>query len=147
LSKNLFPIIKNIINAGFESKLVATIFGKNIRNLSGKYNNKIDYNRILEMLQFIKSNNLENEIVYKILPELFKTPESKFETILSDLNFKKYSKEEIILKIESLNKEFEKVARNNNKQNKVSWIMEELRNIAFGNIRFSELYKIVSEKV
>ena len=147
LSKNLFPTIENIINEGFDTKFVAKLFSQNIRNLSGKSKNKVNYDRILEMLQFIKTNNLENEIAFKILPELFKTPDTKFETILTDLKFKRYTKEEIMLKIDSLNKEFGKVAKNKTKENKISWIMEELRNIAVGNIDFSELYKLIKENI
>ena len=145
LSKNLYPYVETAIKKGHPKKAVITVFGQNLRTLYAKSENSIDYQRVVEMLDYIKDNNLQYEIAGRILPELFKTPESKFDSILADLNFRKYTKDEIMAKIPTLSSQFDKVAHKNTTANKISWIMDELKNIAKGNIAMSELRDMITQ--
>ncbi|MDR2835379.1 MAG: Glu-tRNA(Gln) amidotransferase subunit GatE [Bacteroidales bacterium] len=148
LSKNLFSIIKQTIDLDFNPKFIAKLFGHFLKNYEGKNQNiKIDYNKIIELLKFIKNNHLECEIAFKMLPKIFTNIDNNFENILSEIKFKKYSQEEILSKIDSLSYDFDKVAKERNTKNKIAWIMEELRDTAIGNINLTELKNNIANRI
>lgn len=147
LSRNLFPIIKKSIELGYEPLFIAKLFGHTLKHLEGKYNKKIDSKILYNMLSFLKQEKIEQNIANKMLSKLFNYPSNDFDEILAMLNFKKYSENEIIEKINKLSIEFDKVANNNNKENKISWIMGELCNFAIGNMSLNKLQKEITNKI
>jgi glutamyl-tRNA(Gln) amidotransferase subunit E len=142
LSKNLFPIIeKAIVELGVEPKMAAKLFGQELKYVEGHYEAGDDFNykRILDLIKFCKENDYKCPLGTMMLPELYQHPNMDFNSILTVLKFKKRSKEEIISQIEFLSKKFDKEARNMTKANKANWIMGQIRPMAVGNIKLTEL--------
>ena len=143
-SKNLFPLIKKIITEiGVEPSYACTFFGHEIKFAVGHYKGPEAFNheRVYDLFSFLKDSGIKFEIAEKMLPELIEHPKMDFESILTSINFKKYTKEEILSKLPLLYDKFAEGKVEVNKVNMKNWIMGKLRNIAIGNIELSELSK------
>jgi len=80
-------------------------------------------------------------IATPMLKQMFLNPEMDFESILTTLNFKKNTKEEIISRINLLQSKFSPIRKDTNPNDKVNFIMGELRAVSEGNINLSDLAK------
>ncbi|HNQ68667.1 MAG TPA: Glu-tRNA(Gln) amidotransferase subunit GatE [Bacteroidales bacterium] len=149
LSKNLFPYIKQAIESGADPKKAGVLFGHNLKFVEGHYNQAkgFTYARIVEMIQFCLKNNFQSPLGEMMLPEVYQYPEKDFESVLKTINFKKYSKEDLISKIKVLSSEFDKEARVNTPKNKTDWVMGKIRPLAIGNINLSELKSLVENSI
>jgi glutamyl-tRNA(Gln) amidotransferase subunit E len=150
LSKNLYPYIEKAINElGMNPKTAGTLFGHELKYVEGHYEAGagFSYSKILDMIKFIKANDLYCPICAKILPELYQYPNMDFDSILASINFKRFDKNEIFEEIDFLSKNFDKEALRNNTKNKADWIMGQIRPMAIGNIELSELKSEIDRKI
>ncbi|MDR2010404.1 MAG: Glu-tRNA(Gln) amidotransferase subunit GatE [Bacteroidales bacterium] len=150
LSKNLYPYIEKSINKlGMDPENAGRLFGRELKHIEGHYKagEGFTYSRILDMIRFIKDNNLHYPIYIKILTELYQNPNMDFGSILTVINFKRFSKDEIFSKIDFLNKKFEEEARVNNIKNKADWIMGQIRPMTIGNMELQELKNEVDKRI
>lgn len=147
LRRNLYPFIKKAVELGYDNMFLAKLFGHNLKHLEGKFKKNINPEKIYNLLVYLKKEEIEQGIASKLLSKIFENPNADFDEILAMANFKKYSEKEIIEKINKLSLEFDKVAKTNNKGNKVSWIMEELCNFALGNMSLSKLQQEITNRI
>ena len=70
-----------------------------------------------------------------------------FESILTVIKFVEKSKEELLSQIDFLSTKFDQEVRVNTKENKVNWIMGQIRPMAVGNICLSELKAEIDNKI
>jgi glutamyl-tRNA(Gln) amidotransferase subunit E len=91
----------------------------------------------------LKSKGITFELAEKMLPELIMHPQMDFESILTSMNFKKYSKKEILSKLPLLNEKFSEGKEIISNIKRKNWVMGKLRNIAIGNIELTDLSKEV----
>lgn len=138
---NYFPHIRAIVeNLGLCPKFTAIFFGHKLKHLHGKYKTiPFDIQRIYDMFAYLKQENIDLAIAYKILSQLFKHPKMDFESILNILKFKKIKKEEIISRITFIEEKFNPKRNDTNDFDKKNSIMGQLRSISIGNINLSEL--------
>lgn len=143
-SKNLFPLIKKIIDeVGVVPSYACTFFGHEVKFAEGHYKGpqKFNYERVYDLFKYLKDSGMTFEIAEKMLPELIEHPKMDFDSILTSINYSKYTKEEILSKLPLLYDKFKEGKEEVSEPKMKNWIMGKLRNIAFGNVDLSELSK------
>ncbi|MBL7086330.1 MAG: Glu-tRNA(Gln) amidotransferase subunit GatE [Candidatus Cloacimonetes bacterium] len=149
LKRNIMPIIENIINdLKINPKFVGTFFGHTLKWVEGKYNpsREFNYNKIYELFEYLKENNIELNIAKKMLPELYQNAQLDIESILKIIKFKRKTKEKILAMIPFLRKKFEEIKISKNSNVESNWMMGKLINDAIGNIPLKNL-KTEIEKI
>ncbi len=143
-SKNLFPLIQKIIaDIGVKPSYVCTFLGHEVKFAEGHYKGpeKFNHEKVYDLFRYLKDSGITFEIAEKMLPELIEHPKMDFESILTSINFRKYTKEEILSKLPLLYDKFADGKKEVSKVKMKNWVMGKLRNIAIGNIELSELSK------
>ncbi len=150
LSRNLYPFVKQAIEElGVEPKAAGKFFGQELKYVEGHYaaGDDFDYSRVIELIRFLKGKDLHCPIGTTMLPELYQHPNMDFESILTVIKFVEKSKEELLSQIDFLSTKFDQEVRVNTKENKVNWIMGQIRPMAVGNICLSELKAEIDNKI
>jgi len=97
------------------------------------------------MLRFIKQRNLDLGIARRMLPLVYQYPKMEFDSVLTSINFKMVSKDEITSKIPFLRKKFADIRLSKGPDVEHNWIMGQLRRQAEGNMSMSELHKALEK--
>lgn len=145
--RNLFPLFEQIVNnLGTDPRWLGGFFGQQLKHTEGiiEKGAHFEYVQILDLLSFLKKNQICNEIAQRMLPVLYHYPKMDFESILNTIKFKKINKEEIISKIPFLVSKFNQQAKKPGQTNMVNWVMGQLLPIAMGNISLKELSQLIS---
>jgi glutamyl-tRNA(Gln) amidotransferase subunit E len=145
-SKNLYPLIADLVSNDFDAKFVGTLLGHRLKWIEGhfKKGEGFHYKIIKGLLMYLRKSNIEIEIATGMLPIIYEHPNMEFESVLYSTGYKKQSRKEILSKIPFLVETFNKLARNHNSGNDVNWITGQLRKMALGNIPLRELEKEVA---
>lgn len=132
---------------GIDARFTGSFVGHTLRHIEGKYptNPHFSPERIFDLFQYLKEQNLDLRLARKMLPEVYNHPGMDFESVLTILKFKRNSREELVGKIDFLSKKFDEIALKNSFENKVNWIMGRLHHVGLGNISLSELRHIVEQ--
>ena len=148
LRNNLVPIIERIINdLKIDSRFAGTLFGHNLKHVEGKYPVSPDFNyeRIFELLSFLKKENLDLAIAKIMIPVVYQHPKMDFESVLVSIKFIKLSKQQIFDRIPFLKRKFMDINTSSNNNAEVNWIMGEVNRTALGNIPMAELREFVEK--
>ena len=142
-SKNYYPLIQRIVNdVSLNPKFVGTFFGHRLKHLHGQYKTiPFSIDRIYDLFVFLKEKQLDTAIAPTLLKQMFLYPDMDFESLLTDLKFKKISREDIIGRIKLLENVFAPARKNTNQADKINSIMGELRAVSEGNMNLAELAK------
>ena len=146
LSKNQFPLIKEIINShDINPPYVGKFFGQILKYQEGqkKLEGSFNYKILSKLFSFLKKEKIQFELAERMLPVLLEHPMIQFESILTEINFKRIESEEIYEKLVFLNKKFKLKKGKEAEKSKVNWLMGELRYLAIGNIPLKNLYEQV----
>ena len=148
LRNNLNDIIEKIVDLGLESKFVAAFFGQYVKNIEGKSvrHPDFDYNKIYGMFKYLAINKIEPAIARIMLPIIYENPNMEFESILTSLNFKKRTKEELFAPVEFLIQKFHEINTKKHSKDLPKWIMGQMHLMALGNIELKYLYDEVKKK-
>jgi len=142
--KNLFPLIERIVNElDISPAFAGKFFGHAVKWVEGQYKPaaKFDYKIVYAMLRFIKQKNLDFGIARRMLPLVYQYPKMEFESVLTSINFKPISKEEIKSKIPFLRNKFAEIRLSKGPDVENNWIMGQLRRQAEGNMSMAELHQ------
>jgi glutamyl-tRNA(Gln) amidotransferase subunit E len=137
LRYNLAPWLEKISTAfGVEPRFVAVILGHNLKNLAGKKSVFADFNcqRLYELFGFVQEQKLDKEIMKIMLPVVFEHPNMDFQSVLTTVNFKKLSREEILAPLPILKEKFKKISTSKDPAAARRWIVGNLRKLALGNM-------------
>ena len=140
--KNLFPLIEKIIKEiDINPVFICTLFGHTQKFIEGhiKPASDFSYEKIYDILKHLKQENIDLVLAKKILPHAYEHPQMDFESILSVINFKRISKNEIVLKVPFLNEKFKQIGNKQEDEARVKWVMGQLNSIAIGNISMEDL--------
>ncbi len=149
LRNNLCPLLEKIFkDLDIDPKFIGTLFGHTLKHHLGQIEPSPDfkYERIYDLLLFLKKNNLDFEISKSVIPQIYSHPNKDFSSILKTLKFKKTSRPNILSKIPDLNKKFNQIHVSKNSHSRVDWIMGKLRPFALGNMDLKTLSEIVEKK-
>ncbi|MCP4590480.1 MAG: Glu-tRNA(Gln) amidotransferase GatDE subunit E, partial [bacterium] len=148
LKHNLVPLMERIA-ADFDAdpKFVGTLLAHRLKHLQGQLQpaSPFDFERIYELFAFAKEQNLEREILYEMLPEVYEHPNMDLESVLTSINFARHDREEICSLIPFLHEKFAQINTSKDPNAGLRWMMKELRKMATGNIPLPELAAAVRE--
>lgn len=144
-SKNLFPIIEKVVNElDVLPSYAGTFFGHKVKFAEYHFEGpeKFNYEKVIDLFSFLSKKGIRYELAEKMLQDMIEHPQLDFESILTNINFKKYSKEEILSKLPLLQDKFAEGKDGDISETDLkNWIMGRLRNIAMGNVNLTELSK------
>jgi glutamyl-tRNA(Gln) amidotransferase subunit E len=147
-SKNLYPLIIKISNDfSYPIGFIGNFIGHTLKYAENHLVSAdlFDYNKLYDLFGFLKNQNLQPELAKFMLFELYQHPKMDFESILRTIGFKRIPKNEIIAQIPFLIQKFGEVKRVDTIENKVNWVMGQLRKTAVGNINLSELKSLITD--
>jgi glutamyl-tRNA(Gln) amidotransferase subunit E len=101
---------------------------------------------IFDLFDFVKKNNLDPTISKSMLPIILEHPKMDFNSVLTTLNFKKRSKEDLLAPIDYLFEKFKEIRKSKNEGVPVQWVMGQLRRQAAGNISLKELKECIEKR-
>ncbi len=150
LSKNLYPLIVAVYeNLGFSPRDTAVFLGHRFKNIEGKIkeHKNFSYNKIYKLFEFIKARDLHPGIAVPMVSILYEHPMMRHESILTTLNFKKKSMQEILAPVDFLYKKFKEEKRSADPGCALNWLMGQLRNQAVGNMDLSDLKQRIEQRI
>jgi len=149
LRRNLVWIIEKIVNDfDMPAKYVGTVFGHDLRHVETRITPGTDfkYYTLYGLFKFIAGHKLDPAIARAMLPELYAHPQMVFDSVLTAIGFKQYSKEQILANLPDLKKKFTEIRTSATDRAEIDWIMGRLRPLALGNISLPELRNIVEKE-
>ncbi|MFZ5979550.1 MAG: Glu-tRNA(Gln) amidotransferase GatDE subunit E, partial [Candidatus Zixiibacteriota bacterium] len=148
LKNNLMPMIEKIVGeCEISPKFVGTFFGHTVKHIEGKKAPAVGftYNKIYGLFKFIKDKKLDREITKKMLPVLYDHPNMEFDSILTTIDYKKQTLEQILSYLPVLKDKFCQIKTSPLPTADLDWIMGNLRKLALGNVPLKDL-KVRIEK-
>jgi len=146
---NLFPLIERIVNElEISPAFVGKFFGHAVKWVEGQYKPaaEFDYKIIYALLRFLKQRNLDPGIARRMLPLVYQYPKMEFDSVLTSINFKPISKEQIVSKVPFLKKKLTEIRVSKGEDVEQNWIMGQLRRQAEGNMSMLELHEAVGKR-
>ena len=148
LKRNLFPLIKRIIgDFNQPPAFTGTLIGHDLKHVEGQItpSSPFSYERIYDLVEFIIKKKLKRSIIKEMLPEVYEHPNMDFESVLTTIEYRQATEEEILSAIPVLKEKFAEISKSKDKTAMVSWVMGKLRPLALGNMDMKELRKQVEE--
>ncbi|MBI4645989.1 MAG: Glu-tRNA(Gln) amidotransferase GatDE subunit E, partial [Bacteroidia bacterium] len=142
LKKNLVPLIERIINdLKLDSRFAGTFFGHRLRHLEGHIIAAKDFNydMLYDLFKYLRDENLDVEIAKQMLPVLYEHPKMDFESVLTNLKFRRRTKEQLVAPIGFLKEKYKEIGRNKSAKTENDWVMGQIRKQAVGNLSLKEL--------
>lgn len=150
LRRNLVPTIEEISKLGFSSRFVGTLLGHTLKRIEGTVPSHGDfcYSRIVELFAFLKKNKLHQSISKLMLPVVYQYPQMDFDSILTSINFKRKSVDELVAPVDYLFEKFKeiRVTKDESPDVAVNWVMGQLHKQALGNIDLKDLRSKINTK-
>jgi glutamyl-tRNA(Gln) amidotransferase subunit E len=150
LSKNLVPLIERIsTNFGFSPKYIGIFLGHTFKNIEGKKkaHKNFSYEKIYGLFGFIAKRKLLPAIAHSMLPVIYDHPDMEFGSVLTIIDYKKHSINELLAPVEFLIGKFRQIRFSDSEKASVDWMMGQLRRQALGNVELTLLKKQVEEKI
>lgn len=150
LKNNLMPLIIKIINeTEYNPKFVVLTFAHRLKYIEGQTNSSGDFNfkKIYGLFLFLKKENIEIELINKMLGETYNYPNIDFSSLLDQIKFKRCTEKKLKSYISIFDNKFDEICHSKDSQARYHWVMGQLREKALGNIPLSKLSKIVSEEL
>ncbi len=151
LKRNLVPVIEALVELGISGRFAGTFLGHTLKHVEGQIERHKDftYNRVVDLFRFLSEEKLEKSLAKTMLPVIYQHPNMDFRSVLTSLNFKKRTKEDLLAPIEYLKEKFReiKISKNDSIENTIEWIMGQLHKQALGNIDLSELRREIEERI
>jgi len=145
-SKNLYDILEMIVEKlELNPRFTGTFIGHHLKWVEGHFEkgDEFSFDKLFELFEFLKMNDLDVLLAKNILSEIYQHPKMDFESVLTSINFKRRSEEEISTKIAFLKAKFEEIKISDRIEDKVNWIMGEIRPIAIGNLPLREVRDMI----
>ena len=151
LKKNLVPVIEQLVKLGITGRFAGTFLGHSLKFVEGKIekHNDFTYNRIVEMFDFLNKQKLQPSIAKLMLPTIYQHPNMDFNSVLTSINFKRRTNDELIAPIEYLLEKFReiKLSKSNSPEIPLNWVMGQLNRQALGNVALKDLKKSIEKKL
>jgi glutamyl-tRNA(Gln) amidotransferase subunit E len=149
LKRNLFSLIEKIItDFNQPPRFVGTLIGHHLKYIEGQITpaSHFDYHRVYQLFEFIIRKKLRRDLLKEMLPEVYEHPNMDFDSVLTTIEYRPVSEEEIHGAIPVLKEKFLEISKSKEKAALVSWVMGKLRPLALGNMDMKELRMKVEEE-
>jgi glutamyl-tRNA(Gln) amidotransferase subunit E len=150
LRNNLMPVIEDLHDRfGIEQARLAGYYGRTLKSLQGTKPLPFDHQRIADLLLFVQSRSLQQDIIPTLLKLLYKNPNMQFSSLLALAEYHSEGLADLTEQIKLLHVMWPKVKTKGLKREDAlqNWIMGKLRKAALGNIALPELKKLVEKEV
>jgi glutamyl-tRNA(Gln) amidotransferase subunit E len=148
LRYNLAPLLEKVsADFGIEPRFTAVVLGHNLKHLAGRKPAAADLNRrrLYELFGFIQEQKLEKEIVKVMLPVVFAHPNMDLQSVLTTVDFKRLSREEILAPLPILKEKFKQIGNSKDPAAAGRWIAGNLRKLALGNMPMRDLAALLAK--
>jgi glutamyl-tRNA(Gln) amidotransferase subunit E len=142
LKNNLVPLIENIESElDIPGRFSATLLAHTLKNIEGKYPyvSGFSYHMVYDLLEWLKSRNIDLAIARKMLLHLYMHPKMDFESILVTIGFRQIDEKEITEKLPFLIRKYSEIRTSKDNNAGHRWIMGNLSISALGNISLARL--------
>ena len=150
LRNNLMPVLVELSDQySFPPKRLALLYAHLLKSMQGRDPLPFSHQRVSDLLKYAAKNKLAADIIPEMLKVLFDQPNMQFSSVLSVLNFKIVSREEILEQIPLLKSMWTRAKTRGLKRPdaQARWMMGRLRPIALGNIPLAELRQAVDREL
>lgn len=151
LKRNLVPIIEELVEMGISGRFAGTFLGHTLKFIEGKTPKHKDFSyiKVVDIFKFLLKEKLEVSLAKPMLQVAYQHPNMDFNSVLTIINFKRRSKEELLAPIDYLVEKFKeiKLSKNNTSTATVQWVMGQLQKQAIGNMNLSSLRKSIEKKI
>lgn len=150
LSKNLVPLIERIsTNFGFSQKFIGTFLGHSFKNIEGrkKPHKNFSYEKIYGLFGFISKKKLLPAIAHVMLPVIYDHPDMEFGSVLTIIDFKKHTLNELLAPVDFLFGKFRQIRYSESEKATIDWLMGQLHRQAIGNVELPVLKQQIEEKI
>jgi len=148
LRNNLVPLLEKINRElDIAPKFAGILLGHSLKHLEGQLPHvpPFSYERVFELLKFLKEKDIDVALVKVMLPEIYRYPQMDSESVLDLLKFKKIPENDILEKVPDIIKAAHQLGISDNEGARIRWIMGQLHKAALGNIPLSRLKDFVEE--
>lgn len=146
LRNNLMPVIESIsATHNVSPKIVAVIYAHKLKSLQADKPLPFSHEQISDLFRFVISRSLTMDILFEMLPIIYKNPNMVFSSVLSVLNYQPVDREKVIEQIPILHEMYSNFPMKSKRipYSELSWIMGRLRKLALGNVLLKDLHDIV----
>lgn len=150
LRNNLMPVIEELHDRfGIEQARLAGYYARTLKSLQGTKPLPFDHQRIADLLLFVQSRSLQQDIIPTLLKLLYENPNMQFSSLLALAEYHSEGLADLTEQIKLLHVMWPKVKTKGLKREDAlqNWIMGKLRKAALGNIALPELKKLVEKEV
>jgi glutamyl-tRNA(Gln) amidotransferase subunit E len=150
LKRNLLPVIERIVEeCDLSGRFVGTLLGHTFKMLEGRkpWTPGFSHSKIYGLTRFVKDHGLDKEILPIMLPVVYEHPNMVFESVLTTIDYRPATTNEIVDHIPVLKQKFKDVCTSSSPNACTDWIMGNLRNLALGNMPLADLRMIVDKEV
>jgi glutamyl-tRNA(Gln) amidotransferase subunit E len=150
LSKNLVPLIERIsTNFSFGPKYIGTFLGHTFKNIEGKKkpHKNFSYEKIYGLFGFIAKKKLLPSIAHAMLPVIYDYPDMEFGSVLTSIDYKKHSMNELLAPVDFLFGKFRQIRYSENEKGAIDWMMGQLHRQALGNVELTQLKTQIEERI
>jgi len=148
LKRNLFPLLKRIITElNMPPRFTGVLLGHYLKHYEGRLvpSSPFDYSRIFELFAFVLRRKLRRDIMKKMLPVVYQYPNMDFESVLTTIDYRTATEEEILAHIPLLKEKFLEISKLKEPRAMELWVMGKLRPTALGNIALKELKELINQ--
>jgi glutamyl-tRNA(Gln) amidotransferase subunit E len=146
LKKNLFPLLQRLVEQKGENPVfIGTLLGHRLKFVEGHLPKAPDfsYDKIEWLLEELRHNNLQTELIRPMLGVVYQHPKMDFESILVSIGYKKITRDKLLENVEFLRRKYDSIRVSENGGGFSNWLMGQLRSQAIGNIGLKELKLLI----
>jgi glutamyl-tRNA(Gln) amidotransferase subunit E len=150
LSKNMVPLIERISGKfSFDPKFIGTFLGHRFKAIEGrkKAHKNFSYEKIYGMFGFIYKKKLLPSVAKLMLPVIYEHPDMEFGSVLTAVDFKKYTMSELLAPVDFLYRKFSQIKIKEGDDVSVDWLLEQLHRQALGNVEITDLKREIKDKI
>jgi len=120
-----------------------------LKNIEGKRkaHKNFSYEKIYGLFAFISKKKLLPSVAKVMLPVIYEHPDMEFGSVLTAIDFRKYTMNEIVDQVDFLYKKFLQIRYSETEKAAIDWLMGQLHRQALGNIELTELKGEIENKI
>lgn len=148
--RDLVGLIERIVKEFNQDPIfVSSLLGHTLKHVEGTMSQQdgFTFNKIYGLFRFGKERGLYDEILKLMVPVLYAHPHMDFESILTTIDYRTYSKDQILAYIPTLKQKFSEINDSPDPKAGFRWMMGQLRRRAIGNMCLEELGGIVEKEM
>ncbi len=142
LKRNLVTLLQRIVaDCSQDPIFVSTLLAQSLKHVEGQtgHQDGFTYDKVYDLFAFGKSRGLKDEILKTMVPVMYAHPHMDFESILTTLDFQRYTMDQVLGYVPALRRKFAEIRTTPDPQAEGRWIMGNLRRRAIGNVCMKEL--------